>query len=90
MSKITNEIEKKRLEIDVINTELIELIAQRIAIAKQIGELKKEAGIPVLDSEREHLVLTRARRTASLHNIDASYIEDVFRVIMSGARDVQK
>lgn len=89
MSKITETIEKKREEIDAINKELVSLIAKRIGIAKEIGALKKQENIPVQDHEREHLVLTQARTDAALYNIDPSYIEDVFRAIMKGARDVQ-
>jgi len=90
MSKVTNAIEKKRAEIDALNTQLVALISKRIGVAKEIGELKKQEKIAVQDHEREHLVLTQARTDAALYNIDASYIEDVFRAIMKGARDVQK
>ena len=90
MSKTTESIEKKREEIDTLNIELIALLAKRTSIAKEIGALKKQENIPVKDTEREHLVLAEARTTAALYGVDPSYIEDVFRAIIKGARAVQK
>lgn len=90
MSQITNAIEKKREKIDALNKEIVALLAQRTSIAKEIGALKKQENIPVQDHEREHLVLAEARTTAALYGVDPSYIEDVFRAIIKGARAVQK
>lgn len=90
MSKSTEQIETHREEIDTLNTQIVQLIAKRTTAAKKIGKLKKQAGSAVLDKEREHLVLTQVRNDATLYGIDPEYIEDVFRAIMKGARDVQK
>lgn len=90
MSEITTKIEEKRTEIDALNTEIVQRIAKRTAIAKQIGKLKKQEQIEIRDPEREHLMLTQVRNDATLYGVDPEYIEDVFRAIIKGARDVQK
>jgi len=48
-----------RQRIDEIDAKLSELVSARINVAKQIGEIKKENGIPVTDDERETLVVER-------------------------------
>ena len=55
--KITAQLEKKRAELDRLDQELIRQFEQRIDIARQIGAIKEETGMPVLDAGREKEVL---------------------------------
>lgn len=42
-----------RTQIDRIDDEIVQLFTQRMAVAKKIGEYKKENGLPILDRARE-------------------------------------
>ena len=46
-------IDTRRDEIAGIDTDLVRLIRQRARAARQLGRLKREAGIPVVQPEQE-------------------------------------
>jgi chorismate mutase len=71
------ELAEIRQEIERIDRALIELIAERVALAKRIGAVKKAAGLPTLDPPREAAVVRRAgalAREAGLEDEDVRYI----------------
>ena len=56
------ELESYRQQIDAIDADLVRLFLRRMDVTEQVGEYKKERGIPVLDSVRERQVI--AAKTA--------------------------
>ena len=48
-----------RAELDGIDEQLLQLFCRRMEISTQIGEYKKENGLPVYDPERERQILLR-------------------------------
>ena len=50
-----------RAEIDACDTEIIELVQRRLAISRQIGQLRAAAGGTRLSLSREQQVLSRFR-----------------------------
>lgn len=50
-------LEDWRNEIDSIDTEIVRLINQRATVAKKIGVLKATAGLPIVDGDREEVIL---------------------------------
>ena len=49
-------LEDYRKEIDRINEDIAELVAERMEIVEEIGELKKEKGMDIKDEGREEIV----------------------------------
>ena len=71
------ELAEIRQEIERIDRALIELIAERVQLARRIGTVKKAAGLPTLDPPREAAVVRRAgalAREAGLEDEDVRYI----------------
>lgn len=71
------ELERWRGEVEEIDRALIELIAKRVAVAREIGRVKKAHGLPTLDPPREAAVVRRAgalAREAGLEDEDVRYI----------------
>lgn len=71
------ELTEIRQEIERIDRALIELIAERVQLARRIGVVKKAAGLPTLDPPREAAVVRRAgalAREAGLEDEDVRYI----------------
>ncbi len=58
------ELNELRKEIDKIDNELVQLFCERMELAGQIGELKKESGARVLDAGREREILARVAAKA--------------------------
>lgn len=66
-----------RDEIERIDRALIELIAERVRLARRVGTVKRGAGLPTLDPPREAAVVRRAgalAREAGLADEDVRYI----------------
>ncbi len=81
-------IEDWRNQIDELNGELIALLNKRATFATEIGKLKKELGLPVLDATREQAVLDRV---GSMTNgpLSSDSIKRIFQVIMEETRKVE-
>ena len=81
-------IEDWRNHIDELNGELIALLNKRATFATEIGKLKKELGLPVLDATREQAVLDRV---GSMTNgpLSSDSIKRIFQVIMEETRKVE-
>ncbi len=54
-------IDEIRTEIDHLDDLLLNLFNQRASLALKIGELKKEASLPVYDPEREKRIFQRMK-----------------------------
>ena len=71
------ELARIRDEIERIDRSLVELIAQRVQLARRVGAVKRAAGLPTLDPPREAAVVRRAgvlAREAGLDDEDVRYI----------------
>jgi len=70
-------LQELRSEIEAIDRELIRLIAERVAMARQVGTVKRKAGMPALDPAREAAVVRHAghlARQAGVSDEDVRYI----------------
>lgn len=57
------DIDALRREIDRLDEELLRIFNARADLALKIGEIKKEAGLPVYDPQREKRIFERMRAT---------------------------
>lgn len=53
-------IEELRVEIDAIDTQLLQLLSKRMQCAQGIGQYKKEHNLPILQVARWHEILNVA------------------------------
>lgn len=83
-------IESLRADIQQINNEIIELIAERIQTAQRIGEIKDEINKPVHQPDQERRVLEFCKQKAEQENINPDDIESVFSTIITMSRRSQK
>ncbi|MCJ7771723.1 MAG: prephenate dehydratase [Desulfobacterales bacterium] len=84
--KIT--IKELRKSIDKIDDEILELISRRLLCVKEIGEIKKEKGDPILDISREKKILDRllSKNEGELNDRALQYI---FKEIIAASRELQ-
>lgn len=78
-----------RQAIDEIDEKILDLINQRLSLAKQIGEFKKQGGIQITDSERENEILNRllAQNTGPA---SADGLRNIFEAVMAEGRNLQR
>jgi len=78
-----------RKKIDEIDSRLVELIGERIKIAEEIGQGKKEESRLIEDRERELKVLRNVRNMARDKNVSPSDMESIYRSIIDACRKIQ-
>lgn len=87
---MTDRLEELRQRILELDEALVELVEERRALVLEIGRLKAERGLPVLDPAREAAVVRRAAGLAREKGVDEELIRDVIWRIMASAREEQK
>jgi chorismate mutase len=80
---------KCRQQIESLDRELIGLLAKRVALSKEIGAMKKVAGLPTLDPAREAEVIRRAAGIAREHALSDEKVRDIFWHVIGLSRAVQ-
>ena len=83
------ELEAIRAEIGRVDEAIVFLIDERLRLARRVGELKRTAGLGVLDPSREAAVVRRAGALARERGLDDEAIRDVFWRLIEMARNAQ-
>lgn len=84
------ELERLRTEIDAVDRSIVDAFAERVRIARRIGDLKEELGQPVLDPSREAAVVRRAAERAREAGLDAESVREVFWRLVGMSRRTQR
>jgi len=83
-------LEQLRGEIEKIDAAIIEKMAERLQLVKQIGQLKNELGKAVLDPSREAQLMGYYQQLCQEYQLDPQFIQQLFEVIFSYSRNLQK
>ncbi len=75
-------LDELREEIQSIDRELVELIAQRTYVAETIAAVKDQQGLPTTDEEQEQAVMERAGENAERFDVDSNLVKAVFRLLI--------
>jgi chorismate mutase len=78
-----------RAEIEAVDAALIEAIARRMSLAREIRTVKQRAGQPVLDPAREAEVVTKAGVRAREAGLPEDEVRALYWRVMAMARRVQ-
>ena len=78
-----------RSAIDSVDRRIIELLQERATLASEIGEVKKQIGMPILDPAREGKIRKKlSEGTQGPMNPDS--LVRIFEVIMAESRRLQE
>jgi chorismate mutase len=75
------ELRKIRENIDYIDDELIELLAQRMQLSDQIGALKRQNNITILQTERWNNMLLRLEKKALQRGLSKDFFKKYFEAV---------
>jgi len=78
-------LEELRNKMDVIDSEIIALLNDRLALVLQIKKAKKNLNIPVEDLNRELEVLQNLQSG----NLEQKFIKDLYDVIFAYSKEIQ-
>ncbi len=83
-------INRMRKAIDLVDRDIVRLLARRRDLALEIGRVKAERGMAVRSPAREAELMAVIREEAVLESLDPDQVEAVFQVILAGSRAEQR
>lgn len=78
-------VAEQRARIDTIDENLVRLLASRMEVSREIGRLKKDNNVAVLQLSRWDGVLEAAIREGQTLGMDPDFVRDVFNAIHSAS-----
>lgn len=79
-------LESLRDQIDQIDQQLVDLLAQRGRVVQQVTETKKRHDLPTFHPAREENLISARRAQATQAGLDPDYVEDLFRTMLRHSR----
>ena len=80
--KVTTEgIHELRKQIDELDNQLMELLAKRMRVCREIGTYKKEHNMTVLQPTRYNEILDKRGTQGALFQMDSSFVKTVFEAV---------
>jgi chorismate mutase len=76
--------------IERVDRDIVALLAERVALARRAGALKRQDGMRTLDPGREAVVLRTMTAVARDHGLQTEDVRDVFWAIIGMCRRAQE
>ncbi len=70
-----------RRRIDAIDDELMELLARRMAVSREIGRYKRERGLAIVQPDRYRTLIERRAAEAARLKIDENFVRSILETI---------
>jgi len=83
-------LEALRARIREVDEALVRLVGERRDLVLEVGRVKEELGLPVLDPPQEARVVRRAAELARDAGVDEEAVRDILWRIIASARDAQE
>jgi len=71
-----------RAKIEKLDTQILEIIEQRTALAKNVLDAKKAEGKPINDVDQNKIVLDRISNTATERGLDGEEVKRIFEILI--------
>lgn len=85
----SNALQKLREQIDSVDSQLVDLLAQRAEYTRKVGEYKSKVGLPVYVPSREADLLSKRRQQGEEKGVSPDLVEDILRRIMRESYQTQ-
>lgn len=82
-------IDELRARIDIIDNELLEILANRMKVSAEIGKYKKQNNITILQAGRWDKILEKVFEKGTEKGLDNEFLEKVFKAIHQASIDKQ-
>ena len=83
-------LDELRARLDVLDRQLLELVAERQAISTEIAAVKRSTGQSTRDFRREREVLLKARRDAAALGVSPALAESILQSLIRGSLTTQE
>ncbi len=85
-----SKIRALRDTIDLVDRNIVLLLAERQGLVRQIGEIKKKRGTKILDKNRQKQILAKQLPVATQLGLDREFTAHLFQAIFQLARTTQR
>ena len=85
-----DELMECRNAIEVVDRRIVSLLAQRVALALRAARAKRDAGLPIVNPNREADVIQAALLAASVEGLPADPVREIFQQIVGISRRAQE
>ncbi len=82
-------IDELRARIDVLDNDLLELLASRMRVSDEIGKYKKQNNITILQPGRWDTILGKVFEKGNQKGLDNEFLEKIFKAIHQASIDRQ-
>jgi chorismate mutase len=79
---VTTSLDSLRVEIDALDAKIVALLAERLAVASRVAELKREQGIPVRLTDRINEVLDRVGTLAKENDAEPEAVRAIYEAVI--------
>lgn len=86
---MSNELEELRKQIDVLDIELVDVLARRIDVVRKVGELKAGTDISVVQPARAQAVKNRAAEMGAAKGLDEVFVRKLYDLMIDHAHDLE-
>lgn len=76
------ELSRLRDQIDEVDKQMVALLARRLSLVAEVGEVKSQHGLPIYAPDREAAMLASRREEAQSQGVPPDLIEDILRRTM--------
>ena len=84
------ELNDLRKQINTIDSQLISLLSDRMAVSKKIGQTKKEKNVSVLQPNRWNEILEKRIKEGELLGLNNSFMEKIYKAIHQASIKIQE
>jgi len=75
-------LQPQRDRLDSINSQMVDLLHERMQVCMDIAELKAAHGIPMMQPQRISQVLGQLKKKSAQVGLSAEYVESIFKLII--------
>lgn len=86
---VMNQVGELRNKIDHVDEQLLELLVQRISLIEELGNLKRENNVSVLQLERWKSIIDNCMDMARTHGLNQEFVRNIFLQIHDEAIRLQ-
>jgi len=85
---MNKDIETIRKKIDTIDKEVFQLLIDRLNAVTDIGEIKKQEGLPILDQSREQVIYDKIDSLFS--EKEAMFLKNIYQSIITESKKAEE
>ncbi len=86
---LRSRVDRLRNEVDGLDLCLLEIVAKRLAIVRELAAHKRALGIPLCDPQREGEMAELHARWAERLDLPQQFVSDLFSLVLQSSRELQ-